>query len=105
MQGEKLEIIEIELDAAPSVLALYGGEVVGRVDAAGVFRHGLFFSKAEGCRPYHRGMRHHLAGLLRLLLLRVAVSSNHSLNQTFCGASQLGLISFSQNGPVSHNLF
>jgi hypothetical protein len=35
--------------------------------------------------PYHRGMQQHLTGLGDVLKLRVAASSNHSLNRTHCG--------------------
>jgi len=35
--------------------------------------------------------------------LRVAASSNPSLNRTFCGAVQLGFISFLPNCPTPQN--
>jgi hypothetical protein len=71
-----LEVLQVGSVQAGKRLGKIGG-----VDAAGVLRHGLFSSKVDGRRPYHRGMRHHLTGSLWLLLLRVAASTNHSLNR------------------------
>jgi hypothetical protein len=67
-----------------SVRAGEGAGVIGRVDAAGVLRHGLFSPKAEGRRPNPRGMRHHLAGSLWMFrpFFRAAASSNPSLKRS-----------------------
>jgi hypothetical protein len=53
---------------------------IGVTDAAGVGKHGQTPRRLKARIPYHQGMRHHLRGALRLLLLRAAASSNPALN-------------------------
>jgi hypothetical protein len=75
LQAFELEVLQVGSVQAGKRLGEIGG-----TDAAGVGKHGQTPRRLKARIPYHQGMRQHLTGALRLLLLRVAGSSNPALN-------------------------